>query len=138
MPQAITNARIIAIRTADKLSRSNLALITGYSRSYVDNWLVDPESPNWREAPANAVRLLELETGRRTASFVPRAPVAVVRVPALVGNGQGEVRVHRGPIPPLVEAVKQALRPKRKAKRVQKRTAKRAAKKAQRKAKRRG
>lgn len=129
MPQATTNARIIAIRAEDQLSRSDLALITGYSRSYVDNWLVDPESPNWREAPANAVRLLELETCRRTASFVRKAPVAVVRVPALVGNGQGEVRVYRGPMP-LVEAVKQALRPKRKAKR--------AAKKAQRKAKRRG
>lgn len=67
-----TNDRIIEIRKQDGLSRAELAIITGYSRSYVDNWLTQANSSNWREAPENAVRLLELETGRIKPRFVGR------------------------------------------------------------------
>lgn len=67
-----TNERIIQIREEDGLSRAELAIITGYSRSYVDNWLTQPSSSNYREAPENAVRLLELETGRIKPRFVGR------------------------------------------------------------------
>lgn len=67
-----TNDRIIQIRKEDRLSRAELSIITGYSRSYVDNWLTKAKSTNWREAPENAVRLLELETGRIKPRFVGR------------------------------------------------------------------
>lgn len=67
-----TNDRIIQIRQEDGLSRAELSVITGYSRSYVDNWLTEAGSKNWREAPENAVRLLELETGRTKPRFVGR------------------------------------------------------------------
>jgi DNA-binding transcriptional regulator YiaG len=67
-----TNDRIMNIRKEDGLSRAEISIITGYSRSYVDNWLTKPKSTNWREAPENAVRLLELETGRIKPRFVGR------------------------------------------------------------------
>lgn len=67
-----TNARIITIRKEDGLSRAEISAITGYSRSYVDNWLTQADSRNWREAPENAVRLLELETGRAKPKWVGR------------------------------------------------------------------
>ena len=66
------NAKIMNIRQEDGLSRAELSIITGYSRSYVDNWLTKPASPNFREAPENALRLLELETGRIKPRFVGR------------------------------------------------------------------
>jgi len=67
-----TNERIIRIREEIGLTRSELSIITGYSRSYVDNWLTHTDSPNYREAPENAVRLLELETGITRPRFVGR------------------------------------------------------------------
>lgn len=67
-----TNERIVQIRKEDGLSRAELSIITGYSRSYVDNWLTKQKSSNFREAPENAVRLLELETGRIKPRFVGR------------------------------------------------------------------
>ena len=67
-----TNDRIVTIRQEDGLTRAELSIITGYSRSYVDNWLTKQASQNWREAPENAVRLLELETGRIKPRFVGR------------------------------------------------------------------
>jgi transcriptional regulator with XRE-family HTH domain len=70
--RADTNDRIIRIREEDGLTRADLAIITGYSRSYVDNWLTTRNATNWREAPENAVRLLELETGRKRPSYVGR------------------------------------------------------------------
>jgi hypothetical protein len=60
------------IRNEIGLTRSELSIITGYSRSYVDNWLTSPKSANYREAPENAVRLLELETGIVKPRFVGR------------------------------------------------------------------
>lgn len=62
---ARTNNRIITIRDQDGLSRGELARLTGYSKGYVDNWLLPVSSKYWRRAPENAVRLLEFETGRR-------------------------------------------------------------------------
>lgn len=67
-----TNERIVAIRKEIGLTRAELSIITGYSRSYVDNWLTKPKSQNFREAPENAVRLLELETGLIKPRFVGR------------------------------------------------------------------
>lgn len=67
---AETNLRIIEIRQKLGLTRSELARITGYSRSFIDNWLNIKDSPNWREAPEPAVRLLELELGLRKPSYL--------------------------------------------------------------------
>lgn len=66
------NERIMDIRAEIGLTRSELSIITGYSRSYVDNWLTKPASPNYRDAPDIAVRLLELETGIIKPRFVGR------------------------------------------------------------------
>lgn len=71
--QADTNRRIKELRAEDGLSRADLARLTGYSSSYVDNWLAPVTGSNWRRAPENAVRLLEFETGRRRASRRPGA-----------------------------------------------------------------
>jgi len=84
MDVAETNRRLIELRRIYKLSRSELGIYTGYSRSYVDNWLVAEGTQNYREAPANAVRLLEFELGLRKPQLLERAivkPVAV-RKPA--------------------------------------------------------
>ena len=66
---AETNVRLIAIREALGLSRAELARLTGYSHQYVDNWLSPRTSKQWREAPENAARLAELETGRRRPAW---------------------------------------------------------------------
>lgn len=63
-----TNRRIIEIRRTDKLSRADLAELTGYSEGYVTAWLLPRSSKYWKRAPANAVRLLEFETDRRAPS----------------------------------------------------------------------
>lgn len=142
--QAVTNARIIQIRAEDGLSRSKLAEITGYSRSYIDNWLVDSESPNWREAPQNAVRLLELETGRRAPAYVKGE---AGRLPVDVRPDMGRM-LALPPIaarltPPLNPAYSDELSvarkaPKRRPARKAKKAARRAAKKARKGGKRRG
>ena len=82
MPE--TNRRLIELRRIYKLSRSELGIYTGYSRSYVDNWLVAEGTANYREAPANAVRLMEFELGLRKPQLAGRAMVTPkpVRTPA--------------------------------------------------------
>ena len=66
---AKNNLRIIDIRRVFGLSRSEVARLTGYSHTYVDNWLAPVKSANWRETPANAVRLAELELGMRKPAW---------------------------------------------------------------------
>ena len=70
---AETNDRLRELRRLYKLSRAELGIYTGYSRSYTDNWLAADSSANFREAPVNAVRLLEFELGLRVPQLAHRA-----------------------------------------------------------------
>lgn len=64
------NQRLKEIRDQDRLSRRDIAQITLYSQSAVDYWLAE-EGRETRAMPDKAMRLLELETGRRKAAWTP-------------------------------------------------------------------
>lgn len=58
-----TNLRIAELRDLKGLTRKEIARICRCSKSWVDSWLADLASGNYRECPAPMVRLLEMELG---------------------------------------------------------------------------